>query len=125
MNSHERLKQAVEHLQNENPDLRHQHIMKEMGYASVHYLSDVMNGTKPITPKFLGRLVRIGINKEWVSKGKGNMITDKKNMARPFSRIKDVDKAIMAVAKHLAEIEAARTKRPVADCLADILLAIL
>lgn len=134
MESHQRLKKAIEDLRKINPTLKQYHIAKELGISNT-YLSDMIGGTKTITDNFLEKLERaFSINAEWIRTGKGEMFTDpvtfidQSKMDFYIPSFKSMDKA-WAVINYLVQIEAKRrskeTNRPLTVCLAEVYQEVL
>jgi transcriptional regulator with XRE-family HTH domain len=134
MESHQRLKKAIEDLRKINPTLKQYHIAKELRISNT-YLSDMTGGTKTITDNFLEKLEHaFSINAEWIRSGKGEMFTrpvtfidqSKIDFYIPSSKSKD---KTWAAINYLLQLEAKRrsdeTNRPLTVCLAEVYQEVL
>jgi transcriptional regulator with XRE-family HTH domain len=134
MESHQRLKKAIEDLRKINPTLKQYHIAKELRISNT-YLSDMTGGTKTITDNFLEKLEHaFSINAEWIRSGNGEMFTSpvtfidqsKIDFYIPSSKSKD---KTWAAINYLLQLEAKRrsdeTNRPLTVCLAEVYQEVL
>jgi hypothetical protein len=68
---------AVEYLKTRAEEPTNESVAKLLRYKSLNYISDIIGGSKEISPFVLERMVEFSINKEWVDTGKGNMLLAK------------------------------------------------
>jgi hypothetical protein len=70
---------AVEYLKTKAEEPTNESVAKLLRYKSLNYISDIIGGSKEISPFVLERMVEFSINKEWVETGNGEMIIPIKN----------------------------------------------
>lgn len=116
MEPYKRLQKAVQFLKKQNPDLKYKHIMTRLGYSSPNYLADMLNGNKEIADKFLKVFEQeFFFRATWIKTGKGpEMITAKQmgvrlNNSKGPVTISDLNKAVITLAREIAEIKAKGT----------------
>jgi hypothetical protein len=73
----ERFKRAVEYLKTKAKKPTNEAVSELLRYKTLSYISDVIGGSKPISPLLLDRMVEYSINKDWVTTGKGQMLLEK------------------------------------------------
>ena len=129
MDSIKRLQKAINDLKKLNPEESQKVILKNLGYASSNYLSDVLNGNKPISAKFLSKLEeRYLVSKNWILTGHGQQFLTPEvyyNQERSkYYLPPNVRKYMWEILNYLvyeaAQNRAHYSKRPFDDCLAEI-----
>jgi hypothetical protein len=79
MDSIERLKIVLESIRIQHQGITNEQIALNLRYRTKGYLSDILNGSKPINTVFLDRIkTEYSVNPDWVLKGKGDMFFEKK-----------------------------------------------
>jgi hypothetical protein len=70
----ERFIKAVEYLKPLAAEATNEGVSRLLKYKSSNYISDIIGGSKPLTPFVLERMVEYSINPDWIETGKGSML---------------------------------------------------
>lgn len=74
----ERFIKAVEYLKPLAGEATNEGVSRLLKYKSANYISDIIGGSKPLTPFVLERMVEYSINPDWIETGKGSMVIPSK-----------------------------------------------
>lgn len=70
----DRFIKAVEYLKPLAGEATNEGVSRLLKYKSSNYISDIIGGSKPLTPFVLERMVEYSINPDWIETGKGAML---------------------------------------------------
>jgi hypothetical protein len=74
----DRFIKAVEYLKPFASEPTNEGVSRLLKYKTLNYISDIIGGSKPITPFVLERMVEFSINIDWIETGKGAMLLPNK-----------------------------------------------